>query len=491
MPSGWLRVAALSACLMAADAAELRGQAGLGQLEDATVAPRGHLRLRAMTVWTRFDSRFAAEGVERLGAPFTSDSLGRRQIAALAEIDSLLSSALARPFALSLGQSRLDARGRHEIVPVGIEYGLTDRLTVGVIVPLVRRRVAVQFRLDSAGATVGPNLHRTLPGAQTNNALVQSQFQAAAAQLQSRLQSCQANPSGAGCGALLDRQTEAQQLILASQGFASDIAALYGGGSSGGMAFVPTAQSAAQAEISLRVADFNSRYRSLLGSNSDLITAVPTPAGGPAGTSEVQRYLTTDLDGDSLATEERTGFGDVELGIKALLLDRSVTEERRFSARAAMVAAVRIPTGSRQSPSPVADLRLGEGLLMMDGRFVLDLEAGRLGLLSSGELTAVLEGKEESGGDTRWTGLHLQPRVHLAAPFAVHGAYSVRSANRSGSEQLVGGGVSFSTLSAYRAGGPLPLEMRYTHLESLRGQPGHPKFFRDQIEFRIYYPVRR
>ena len=488
-PERWWARALLATVVALASGSIAQAQVGLGHLEDAAVAPRGAFRLRAITAWSRFDTRFATAGVEPLGGPFTSDSLGARQIAALGVIDSLVSATTAQPFTMSLGRSRLDAVGRHEVVPIGIEYGLTSRITVGVLVPIVRHRVMVQFRLDSAGATLGPNLHRTQTNAQQNNVLVQTQFASAMNQLQARLASCEADPSAAGCSSLLARQDEAQALLAASQGFMSGVATLYGDASTTGMAFVPTQQSAAHTAIGLRIADFNVQYRDLLGSGSDLITAIPTPAAGPAGTSNVQRYLTTELGGDSLATEERTGFGDIEIGAKMLLFDRPTSETARVGARFSVYAAARLPTSSQDSPSPLADLRLGDDRPMIEARAALDLQSGRVGLLASGDATVALE--EDPLRDGRWIGVHLAPRIHLSPPMAFHGAYSFRQASLGGSEQFVGGGVSYSTYGLHRDGGPLPVEMRYTHLESLKGPAGQPKYVRDQLELRIYFRLWR
>ena len=496
----WRRLLLAASCALvapAAFAAPLQAQAGLSHLEDATVVPRGLFRLRATTVWTRFDERFVPGGREPLGGSFTSGALGRAQLPAFSSVDSLASLAAGQPVSLSLGQSRLDARGRHEILPLGIEYGLTRRITVGAMIPIVRRRVTVQLRLDSTGATVGPNLHRTLAAAASTNALLQTQFAGAAAQLQDRLDSCGADPGGAGCPELLDRQAEAQALIASSQGFASAVGALYGTASTDGMAFVPRAGSPVQADIAFRIDDFNSRYRDLLGSGSDVLPAVPVGAGGPAGLAELQDYLTRDLDGDSLATEERSGIGDVEVGVKLLLLDRRADSTQRVGMRATASALVRLATGSRQSPSPITDLRLGDGMNMVESRVALDLHAGRFGLLAVGDVAlgmteedlAAPPGAAGSEPDSRWFGLHVAPRVHLSPPFAVHGAWTLRTANVSGSHSLIGGGVSYSTMQRYLAAGgrPLPLEMRFTHLESLSGPPGSPKFMRDQIELRIYF----
>jgi len=501
-PAALRRAPTLAAAIALACAASAAGaQTGPGHLEDASVVPRGLFRVRAATVWSRYESRFTSAGHEALGAPFTSAALGSAQLAPLRGVDSLASLAAGQPFTLSLGQSRLDARGRHEIVPIGVEYGLTDRITLGVVVPIVRKRIAVQLRLDSAGATMGPNLHRTSSAAAGINTLLQAQFAAAAAQLQTRLDACQ-NSGAAGCADLLARQGEALALMAASQGFASAVGSLYGSASATGMAFVPVAGSAAQAEIALRVADFNARYRDLLDSTSDLLTAIPVPAGGPAGTSELQRYLTSELGGDSLATEERIGFGDVELGVKVLVLDvRPATGS--LAARATLSAVYRFGTSSQQSPSPLMDFRLGDGRDMLEARGALDLAARRVGLLALGEFTTAF-GDALTGGfippgllaaprpDSRWLSVHLAPRVQLTSLFALHGAWSLRSGDESGAETLAGGGVSFTTMPRYLAsGGPLPMEMRYTHLESLSGPVGSPKVSRDQIELRIYVGRRR
>src|SRR3954470_18947508 len=98
------------------------GQLGLPFLDDASTPPRGLLRFRAAQAWTRFDSRFTGNGVSPLGAYLTSDSLGPRQVPQLASIQSLVQSASASPFLLTLGRARFDATGREEIIPFAFEY---------------------------------------------------------------------------------------------------------------------------------------------------------------------------------------------------------------------------------------------------------------------------------------------------------------------------------------------------------------------------------
>lgn len=86
----------------------------------------------------------------------------------------------------------------------------------------------------------------------------------------------------------------------------------------------------------------------------------------------------------------------------------------------------------------------------------------------------------------------VAPRWHLSEPLSFFAAYSLRSTDALGNDQLLGGGISYSTLAQY---GPnnrsLPIEMRFTHLEAVAGDAGRPKFFRDQLELRLYLRLLR
>src|SRR5256885_7644651 len=96
-------------------------QAGLGHLDDGTLPPRGLLRVRGITAWTRYDERFTSNGTELLGASLTSDAFGVSAFPALTSIESLVQAASGTPFTLSMGRSHLDATGREEIVPMEFE----------------------------------------------------------------------------------------------------------------------------------------------------------------------------------------------------------------------------------------------------------------------------------------------------------------------------------------------------------------------------------
>lgn len=452
---------------------------------------RGLLRFKAATLWTRYDARFATEGTRPLGAPFTADSLGAAQFPALAPIEPRVAAAAGSAFALSLGRSRVDAVAREEVVPLTLEYGITNRLAVGVMLPIVRRRVMLQFRLDTAGgfvANVGPNPQRTGGGA--SNGQLQAQFASAITQLQNRLSTCQSNPGGPGCAALLARQEEAEALIQASQAFASDVGFVYGTSTTLGAAFVPLAQSPAQTAIEARVVTFNDQFKDLLGTTANLLTQMPKAAGGPAGVAEFQRYLTEELGRDSIAPSERSLVGDLEIGAKFGALD---VRRERHHLRLAVAGGIRFATGSRQFKGELVDLSTGGGMIVANSMAILDAKAGRMGLLASASFASNVRAVDTvnlASRAERWTEVNLAPRWHFSDPFSLHAAWSMRSTDKEGGDQLVGGGVSISRIADF-TGGPLPIEMRFTHLQAIKGDPGRPKFFRDQLELRIYYRLLR
>ena len=471
-------------------APRLGAQSGFPHMDDATGPGKGLFRFKAATLWTRYDARFIDGGTSPLGAEFIGDSLGAAQLASLAPIQSRVAAASATPFLLSLGRSRVDAVAREEVVPITLEYGVTSRLSVGVMMPMVRRRVMVQFRLDTAGgyvANVGPNPQRfTSSNAGTQNAALQVEFASAISQLQTRLSNCQSSPGAAGCPALLARQAEAQALIAASTAFASDVAALYGSASSAGMAFVPLASSPAHVAIVARRSAFNDQYKDLLGTTANLLTSNPFAANGPAGIGDFQDYLTEELGRDSLANSERVLVGDMEVGARYAAMDM---RRQRLRMQLVVGGSVRLATGSRQYKGELVDLSTGGGMIVAAGRGVMDAKAGRVGLLASASFASNVRAVDTvnlASRAERWTEINLAPRWHFSDPFSIHGAWSLRSTDKEGGDQLVGGGVSISRISDF-TGGPLPIEMRFTHLQALSGDPGRPKFFRDQLELRIYY----
>jgi hypothetical protein len=479
----WL-AATLVVLLTAAHSAAF-AQDPLPLLDDASLVPRGLLRLRSPLAFTRYEQRFASSGTTDLGAAFTADSLGSSRLGPLATSEALTQTASASPFKLSLGKSHLDGLVREEHMPFMLEYGLLDRLSISVMVPIIRKRLTGLFRLDSLGANVGPNPQRLSASAAATNNTVQLEINSAVLQLQSQLSNCTLGP--AGCANLAGRVAEANQLILDSQAFASAVGSLYGKTGSSGEAFVPRASSAAQSAIAARVSAFNTKYKDLLSSSGNLLVSVPVGSAGPAGASDVTNYVLNDLGRDSINGGHVLGIGDWELGAKYLLVNR--VRERGRSLRVLVASSVSFPSGKREAPVGVADLRIAHAALGYDVRAIAEWKAGRTAI--TGAASTTMFGRNAAmppGGDTRLVTSEWEPRWHVSAPLSIHGSYALRVGDETGSMHFAGGGVSFTTISGYKRGDkPLPMEMRYTHLEAIKGAVGAPKFTRDQLEIRLYY----
>jgi hypothetical protein len=221
------------------------------------------------------------------------------------------------------------------------------------------------------------------------------------------------------------------------------------------------------------------------------------------GVEQFQLYLFQEAGRDSLKSQEHIGIGDVEIGAKFLVVDKQMTATRRRSLLVSVASSVQLPTGSRETRGEQIDLALGEGSLVIDSRLYVDGRVGRFGLLAAGEFAFKPndQGFEPNAGvrtellgtSTQMTQLYVAPRYYISEPLSFHASYALRSMDQFGGDQLIGGGVAFSTLASYRAGmtKALPIEMRFTHLEAIAGDPGRPKFWRDQVELRIYYRLRR
>lgn len=128
--------------------------------------PRGHVRLAAVAEFVHWDSRFGyrvEEGeiirnVESLGFDLTEDPLGSGPIPHLEPLEQLLQNTLEdSSFRLSLGTSQLSLQRSYVRIPVRLDLGVFDWLTIGGTVPFVKRRAEVGFGLyaDTLNANVG------------------------------------------------------------------------------------------------------------------------------------------------------------------------------------------------------------------------------------------------------------------------------------------------------------------------------------------------
>jgi hypothetical protein len=377
-------------------AARVQAQRVLGPGEDASVVPRGALRVTAGSAWARFNERFAnglstvAEGdVEPLGNELSGE-LGTAVVEWLRPLEGPLRSLSGLATAsLSLGTVRVESDGVRQTTPFTLEYGVTSRLTLSAFVPYVKTRNEVVVDANGTLASGNMGINPALGGqaARAQNSTVVTQLQAAATALQTALDGC-INVTTPSCNALNANRPAALQLISQSTGAATTIGAVYGTATTDGALFAPRLGSALHTAIASRLGAFSTQYQSLLGaptSGTEWISGRPIGAP-PLGWTDFQLFVTDPFFGIEAANLEpvqRSHFGDIELGGKFLLFDNFGTRTtdrlaaRGFRSRVSIGAVYRLGTGQMDRANELADLGTGDGQSDFEGRVFVDVLAGR------------------------------------------------------------------------------------------------------------------
>jgi len=447
-----------------------KAQRVLGTIEDATVAPRGSIRVTAGISFSRADERFAsgspggaARGQrEALGAHLSFDTLGVAAVERLAPLTQPLRTLSSQPaLALSLGALGVVLNRDVRTIPIAIDAGLTSRLTLGVYVPyhFVRHDVAV---LPDAGGNLGLNPAATIGNAQVRNGQVHSQLTGAAARLRARLTSCETDPSGAGCADLLANRQQALAFLSQADAGAAALLAVYGDATRVGSPFAPIAGSTLEQAIFARLSAFNASFQSFLALPVDSVLIAARPVGATRLTlSDVNTFLTDSASGilaGPLESVEHGHIGDVEVSAKFLLYDgfqgrtsRRLARVDGIKARLAIGAAYRFANGMTSSPNNFADLGTGDGAPDIEARGYLDVVFGnrlwwssvvRYGVPRSDTATLRIPDTTAFGfpaayrlqNVNRTRGKYLEaewsPRLVLNDFFAVAGYYRYRRSER-------------------------------------------------------------
>ena len=531
-----------SLAVLAALPGVAHAQIMLSHTDDAAPIPQGMVRFRITTGWTRFDERFTTTGRRTLGDLLSSDSLGSRQFPALAPVEQGL-QALANDSRVRLSFGRLDALSGARIVttPVIFEYGVTSRLSVGVLVPFVQTRQTVQLRVNSdSSGTVGFVPVRSRQSAAQANSLVYSAFKSAADSLQLLITRCPTNPLAAGCAAVIGNTSDANAARQLAQSFADAVKKALGTDTTNALV-APRDKSPLALAIDAQRNAINTQIRKYLGANAGATTGVFTSTSNFSyidlqGRSGTPGFLQSPLGGglDSIYTTNRLTTGDISVGAQLLLFDRfqhDTLPSRGLQTRMMIGGSWRFATSIIDSSRKLLGFQTGDGA-GFELRSAMDVIANTFGGTIGARfvkalprtVVAPLVGDPEAtypipvfGNATRTAGtvigLDLTPRFLPNDYFAIDGHYglertgsatydrSVPSSVCAGCDasvsgtfntvartaQRIGVGVRYSTVEAYARGRVgFPIEVSLTHLETITGDPGTPKLFRDQLQLRMY-----
>src|SRR6266581_4056596 len=325
---------------------------------------------------------------------------------------------------MKLGAGLLSVRQERRTYPTTAELGLTDRLSVSLMVPMVRVATRASLQLSSRGANLGVNpLVLNALGARGTDSAFFAQFDQALAQLEQQAAGCAAPPSPCAARDSSTRWRAVRDALYGS---------VYGAGQTGSP-FLPLDSSTAGKAIDTTVARIRQGLNTFGIGGFD--TAVALASDTLSGSTFEQILLSPDPNGFGYTTVPfarnfRYRLGDVELAAKYRLLTGA-------HYAAAVQALVRLPTGAKDSASDLLRQWVGDHQLDLEGRLMQELSVGPLWLN-----VAVRAGMQRPGtrvrrvarwdallvpaaaaADLRWdpgdyVGLDVAPLVHLAPQFA-------------------------------------------------------------------------
>jgi len=539
------------ALLVCAPLGRALAQAGIGPLDDATPIPRGWVRFGVLNSWTRFDSRFnGTGGNDPLGAPLSTDSLGPRQLPLVAPVEGALQTLTNNPLQrLTFGKLAVQSDARVVTTPFVLEFGATSRLTIGVTVPVVQTRQTAQVRVNAraAGDTTKTSNMGWIPAslrsstAQKNAAVVAS-LAAAASGLNGLLTRCAANPGAAECSTIQGQEAAAAATAARATQFATAVATAYGINENTALV-APLQGSQLAASIEAQRAALAAQLAAFVpGTQIGTLATATTEFSYTdlQGRTQTPGLLQSSLGGgiDSIHTTERLGVGDIEIGVRYALLDhisRDSAGPPGFQYRLVLGGIYRMATSRSDSARDLLDIGTGEGG-GIEGRGSLELigsavgvtlaaryakyfartvDASLIGYPIAGFPYPVFGQVSRKAGDL--FGVAAAPRVYINSWMSFEGDYEMERVGAPTFEpigaadscsgcvppvgavlpsattvQRFGVGLRYSTVLSYlRHRARYPIELSYHHLETISGDNGAPKIFRDIIQLRLYYRIFR
>ena len=498
------------------------------------------VRLGIAPTWTRFDQRYRVNGeTEPLAADLATDALDPTRLSVLVPLRERLDALGPLPdVQLSVGRLRIDHDASIFSVPLSAEIGIGARLSLGVVVPIVRTRSAVLFSpnpgLNEGNVGINPALDSEAARAQ-NEALL-AQFASAIAALEELIAACadSGNPDPRCPQA---RSPEAGELVATASSFAAGLGDVY---SESGSPFVPLTNSAFDVTIRGRV---SALAQSFAGYDITDITSAGPAGATIAGYADMLRIFTDPTFGiqaEPLATRTTTSIGDIEVGAMLQLFNtvrRDTLQRYGTGIRAAVGATFRLGTGRADNPDDFVDIPSGDGQsdvelrtqwdLVLGSRFALGFGGRYVIQLPDKEIVRIIEPHQPFAAFWRRQEVdrdlgdvidaQVTPRIGLGSFFSLMGQYRVRrkaedrhtgrfdvtddlgdpvtldasivDAETEQREDRVSIGLGYSTLtSAARHRSRVPLEIFLQYGESIRGSGGRtPRVSVGVMQVRVYF----
>lgn len=528
-----------------AASAPLMAQGARGAGPDARTPPAGTIRIGFGVSWSRNTDLYDDGTVRELGARYSFDPLGAGVIPSMSEAESAARDASGVPDLVgSLGASTVHARRATDMTPLTLEVGVTSRLAVGIVVPLVTAAVRVDAGVNRLGteANFGLNPALTATGVAASNESLVAQLFTARTYVAQQIATCASTPGGLGCAPYVASPAVAQQLVTNASQFSAAITSLYGTTSQPGLPFVPLASSAVQYAVASRLAGFKAQFAAF---GAPAVSAA-APLGAPAPITGVQfQQLLTDtkygIASTGLIPVTRRGVGNVELQAQYTLHDSYGTSTSGAAAsgepwwRASLGGTFQLGASRQSSPTDLLPVDLGDPGTAIAGTGIAEIGIGRHFALASAVSLTSRQGTTVTlrvpqsptdvlPGLSQELPLHVTPGAEVLATIAprwtpndalaLAATYSYRSKtadsytiDQSGGtflsppdpsilgkgsaqqEHRFGASIAYSTVASWEAGhARWPIEVTLTHFQTTSGSgTAVPKLAYDGVTFRWYW----
>ncbi|MEP6992162.1 MAG: hypothetical protein ABJA80_14620 [bacterium] len=530
------RIAIAAGALLLALPFAARAQVELTHTEDASPVPAGMLRFRATTGWTRFDERFIAGGRRTLGDEISAADFGPQQLPLLAPVQAglqtLTGDAMTR---LSLGHLAVYSDARTVTTPIVLEYGVTRRLSIGLLVPIVQTRRAVSVRVNTdsnSSANVGYLPSRLRSAAASQNAAVYAAYTKAADSIATLVSKCPANPSASGCAAVNLNPGDATSAGAQARQFADALRQSLGTDTTTTIV-APRTGSSLATSIDAQRAAINARVQKYLGTTAGASTNVflqssPFSYVDLQGRNGVGGLLKSALGGglDSLQTTNKLALGGATFGAQFMVFDHFLSDT---VSTAHVQTRLAVGAGFRYEALPADSARTLGVVAPSSGSAVefkgaMDVITGNLGGTLAAHYTKFLAHTVDAplSGDpiTFWPipgfgpaqltsgailAIDVTPRLLLGNSFALDAHYGLEHTAApaydrstlvctscvSQTAHRLGLGVRYSTVDAYLRGvHTVPVEVSFTHLQTVAGSDGVAAIQRDQVQVRYFFTIR-
>ena len=341
--------------------------------------PRGVLRLEIGGDFANVSEQFADGTSQPYRAQFSAPAIGAAFYPDLAPTQTRIAQLSGiSTYALSIGQATMQAQASIGTLRLGATLGITSKLSLFGMVPIIRQQIYMTYGFDSAGSNAGYNpadpVFGSSAGADSVNTFL-GDYKTALDTLSARLQSgyYSGNPDSALAAATLASGTiyydNLDSLFVVS-------------GTAG--SFVPLAGSAAGQAMSAAVAGTQASLAALGVPSFTQPLPLPTDALSPA---DYTAYLTNPA-GSIGATPfvATTNFllGDVELGASYTIIDRWNRVGHPGGLRLVAQALVRLPTGYQPLPNDFVSIPTSDGQSDLQVALVADVGGGKFGARFAG-----------------------------------------------------------------------------------------------------------